>query len=76
MQYCVIPEVKDVNEATALGMRLHQLGCKIVSTQVTPSSCPVQQEATNCEGCPVVAKPSAPTVERLGARTMISKRKG
>ena len=75
MQYCVILEVKDVNEATAVGMRLHQLGCKIVSTQVTPSNCPIQQEASNCEACPVVAKLAAPTVERLGARTMVRKRK-
>jgi hypothetical protein len=75
MQYCVILEVKDVNEATAVGMRLHQLGYKIVSTQVAPTNCPVQQEASNCEACLVVAKPSAPTAKRLGARTMVSKRK-
>ncbi len=75
MQYCVILEVKDVIEATAVGMRLHQLGYNIVSSQVTPSNCPIQQEATNCEACPGVAKPSAPTVKRLGAKTMVSKRK-
>jgi hypothetical protein len=75
MQYCVILEVKDVNDATAVGMRLHQLGYKIVSTQVTPSNCPLQQEASNCEAYPVVAKPSAPTARRLGARIMVSKRK-
>jgi hypothetical protein len=75
MQYCVILEVKDVIEATAVGMRLRQLGDNIVSSQVTPSNCPIQQEATNCEVCSVVAEPSAPTVERLGARTMVSKRK-
>jgi len=75
IQYCVILEVKDVSEATAVGMLLHRLGCKIVSTQVTPSNCPIQQEASNCEACPVVAKPVAPTVEQLGVRTMVSKRK-
>ena len=75
MQYCVILEVKDVNEATAVGMWLHQLGYKIVSTQVTPSNCPIQQEASNGEACPVVDKPAAPTVQRLGARITVSKRK-
>jgi hypothetical protein len=75
MQYCVILDVEDTTEATAIGMLLHQCGYKIVSTQVTPSNCPIQQEATNCEACPVVAKPSAPTVERLGAGTSVSKRK-
>jgi hypothetical protein len=75
MQYCVILEVKDVIEATAVGMRLHQLGYNIVSSQVTPPNCPIQQEATKCEACLVVAELSARTVERPGAKTMVSKRK-
>ena len=75
MQYCVILDVEDITDATAIGMLLQQFGYKIVSTQVTPSNCPIQQEASNCEACPVVAKLAAPTVERLGARTMVRKRK-
>ena len=72
MQYCVILDVKDITDATAVGMVLQRYGYKIVSAQVAPSNCPIQQEATSCEGCPVVAKPSAPTVERLGVRTLIN----
>ena len=72
MQYCVILDVEKITDATDVGMLLQRYGYRIVSAQVAPSNCPIQQEATNCEGCPVVAKPSAPTVERLGARTLIS----
>jgi hypothetical protein len=72
MQYCFILNVDNVTDATAVGILLQRYGYKIVSAQVAPSNCPVQQEATNCEVCPVVAKSSAPTVERIGARTLIN----
>ncbi len=75
MQDCVILDVEDSTDAPAVGRLLQPFGYKIVSTQVTPSNCPIQQEASNCEACPVVAKPAAPTVERFGARTMVRKRK-
>ena len=75
MQDCVILDVEDVTDVTAVGMLRQQLGDKIVSTQPTPANCPIQQEASNCEACPVVAKPATPTIERLGARTMVGKRK-
>jgi hypothetical protein len=75
MQYCVILDVENITGATAVGMLLQQFGYIIVSTQVTPSDCPIQQEASNCGSCPVVAKPAAPTVEQLGVRTMVSNRK-
>ena len=72
MQYYVILDVKDIPDATGVGILLQRYGYRIVSAQVAPSNCPIQQEATNCEGCPVVAKPSAPTVERLGSRPLIN----
>jgi cytidyltransferase-like protein len=59
MQYCVILDVDNVTDATAVGILLQRYGYKIVSAQVTPSNCPIQQEASNCEACPVVAKPAA-----------------
>ena len=75
MQYCVILEVQGITDATAVGMLLQRSGYKIVSAQVTPSNCPLQEKASNYEGCPAVAKPSAPTAKRLGAKTMNRKRK-
>ena len=72
MQYCVILDVEEVPAATAAGMVLQRRGYKPVSAQVIPSNCPIQPEATNCEACPVVAKPSAPIIEWLGARTLVS----
>jgi len=71
MQYCVILDVENITDATAVGMLLQRHGYKIVSAQVAPSNCPIKQEATNCEACPVVNKLSTPTVEQLGTRTMV-----
>jgi hypothetical protein len=71
MQYCVILDVENITDATTVGILLQCYGYRIVSAQVAPSTCPVQQEATNCEVCPVVAKPSSPAVEQLEARTLI-----
>ena len=59
MQYCVILDVEEITDATAVGILLQRYGYKIVSAQVTPSNCPIHQEASNCEACPVVAKPAA-----------------
>jgi hypothetical protein len=39
VQYCVILEVESLTEATALGMQLQRLGCKVVSARVKPSQC-------------------------------------
>ena len=63
MQYCLILDVKDIPDATAVGMLLHRCGYKIVSAQVTPSSCPIQQqEVKPCDDCAAVAKnPAAST---------------
>jgi hypothetical protein len=49
MQYCVILEVENITDATVVGMLLQRYGYKVVSAQVTPSSCPVQQEVKSCD---------------------------
>ena len=72
MQYCVILDVEKITDATDVGMLLQRYGYRIVSAQVAPSNCPIKQEAPSCDACPVVAKPSAPTVERLGASPLVS----
>jgi len=59
MQYCIILEVAKVSDATAVGILLQRHGYKIVSTQVTPLSCPVSQEGKNCESCGQQSQPAA-----------------
>ena len=71
MQYCVILDVENVTDATAVGMLLQRYGYRIVSAQVAPSNCPIKQGAQNCEACPVIDKPSTPSVEQLGARALV-----
>jgi len=51
MKHCVILEVNKVSDAAAGGILLQRHGDKIVSTQVTPSSCPVSLEVKICESC-------------------------
>ena len=71
MQYCVILDVENITDATAVCMLLQRHGYRIVSAQVAPSNCPIKQEAPSCDACPVVDKPSTPTVEQLGARALV-----
>lgn len=71
MRYCVILDVEDVPAATAAGMLLQRYGYRIVSAQVAPSSCPIQQqEVKPCDDCAAVPKnPAASTavsVAKLG----------
>ena len=40
LQYCVILDVEDITDATAVGILLQRYGYKIVSAQVTPSIVP------------------------------------
>ncbi len=54
MQYCVILNVEKITDATAVGILLQRYGYKIVSAQVMPSSCPVQQEVKSCDDCGLI----------------------
>ena len=63
MQFCVIIDVDKISDATAIGMLLQRLGCKIVSAQVTPSNCPLQQEVKPCGECFLVTAGSTPAAE-------------
>jgi hypothetical protein len=67
MQYCVILDVENVTDATAVGMLLQRHGYKIVSTQVTPSGCPAQQDVKPCDDCGLIAPPTAPIHRELQA---------
>jgi hypothetical protein len=67
MQYCVILDLDNVTDATAVGILLHRYGYKIVSAQVAPSSCPVQQEVKSCDDCGLITQPAAPTSRELQA---------
>ena len=63
MQFCVIIEVSRISDATAVGMLLQRLGCKIVSAQVTPSNCPLRQDVKPCGECVLVTERSTPAVQ-------------
>jgi hypothetical protein len=76
MQYCVILDVEEITDAIAVGILLQRYGYKIVSAQVTPSNCPIHQEASNCEACPVVAKPATPTDRAAWSENHGQKAKG
>jgi hypothetical protein len=67
MQYCVVLDVENITDATGVGILLQRYGYRIVSAQVAPSNCPIQQqEVKSCGDCAGVANnPAALTAEQL-----------
>jgi hypothetical protein len=69
-----ILDVESITGATAVGTLLQRHGYKILSAQVAPSSCPVQQEVKSRDDCGPIPQPAAPTFRGASSRMRFQNR--